>query len=138
MTKELNVEISRNNFDVDLESVVQENKDKIFSTMQKTILDKRILMSAYIKYLSEGRPNAHDEAQLLYSLYFDEDKKSQLAENIIRKSVYEYYVTLKFKYKEEHKMTNIFAMRNKQKNTELTPKQIDEAISHIEHLWVRG
>ncbi len=131
---DLNIRIGANDFKIDFESIVKQNLNNIFSVEQKTILDKRILMSAYLKYLAGNK----EEAQLLYSLYFDEDKKSELSENIIRKSIYEYYVALKSKYKEEHKMTNIFAMKNKSKTTELTQKQIDSAISLIENLWVKN
>lgn len=129
----VNAKLSMNDFNIDLEAVVQENLSNIFSVEQKNLLDKRILMSAYLKYLAGSK----DEAQLMYSLYFDEDKKSKLSENIIRKSVYEYYVTLKFKYKEEHKMTNIFAMKNKPKSFDLSEKQINLAISFIEKIWVK-
>ena len=128
----LNSKISTNNFEFNLDEVVSENLVQIFTVEQKDLLDKRILMSAYLKYLSGNK----EDAQLLYSLYFEEKKKLQLSENIIRKSIYEYYVLLKFKYKEEHKMTNIFALRNKPKNFELTSKQIDLMISAIEKLWV--
>ncbi len=130
----LNSKISTNNFDFNLDEVVSENLVQIFTVEQKDLLDKRILMSAYLKYLSGNK----EDAQLLYSLYFEEKKKLQLSENIIRKSIYEYYVLLKFKYKEEHKMTNIFALRNKPKNFELTSKQIDLMISAIEKLWVEN
>lgn len=129
----LNSKMAANDFNIDFESIVKENLEKIFSLEQKNLLDKRILMSTYLKYLSGNK----EETQLLYSLYFDEDKKSKLAENIIRKSIYEYYISLKFKYKEEHKMTNIFAMKNKSKTFELNPKQIDSVISIIENLWVK-
>ena len=83
--------------------------------------------------------NNKDEAKKELTIIFnnDEDKKVKLAQNIIRKSLYEYYVSLKFKYKEEHKMTNIFALRNKQKEQELSSKQIDLVISLIESLWVK-
>lgn len=130
----LNNKICANDFNIDFDAIISENLENIFSCEQKNLLDKRILTSAYLEYLS-GKKN---DAQLMYSLYFDEDKKSELSKNIIRKSIYEYYVSLKFKYKEEHKMTNIFAMRNKQKTSELTPKQIDSTISLIEKLWVKG
>lgn len=129
----LNKKLSINDFNIDLEAVVKENLTKIFTVGQKNLLDKRILASAYLKYLAGNT----DEAQLLYSLYFEEENKSKLAENIIRKSIYEYYVLLKFKYKEEHKMTNIFAMKNKQKTFELSEKQINSMISLIEKLWVK-
>lgn len=143
---DLNNKMRENDFNIDFDAVIKQNLDKIFTVEQKNLLDKRILMSTYLKYLSKGKidadadanSNSNGDAQILYSLYFDEDKKSKLAQNIIRKSIYEYYVSLKFKYKEEHKMTNIFSMRNKSKTTELSPKQVDLAISLIESLWVKS
>ena len=137
LIENLNNRIKVNDFNVEFDAVIAEHLDKIFTIEQKDFLDKRILMSAYLKYLSGEKTNSKEEAQLLYSLYFYEDKKSKLAKNIIRKSIYEYYVSLKFKYKDEHKMTNIFAMRNKSKTIELTPKQIDLTIKLIESLWVK-
>lgn len=132
LIENLNAKISTNDINIDFEAYVQENLENVFSNGQKNLLDKRILMSSFLKYLSNNK----EEAQLLYSLYLDEDKKSELAENIIRKSIYEYYVSLKFKYKEEHKMANIFTLKNKPKALGLSPKQIDSTILKIEGLWV--
>lgn len=134
LIQDLNKKLALNNLSFDFEDEVDENFANIFSVEQKDILDKRILNSAYLMYLSGQKENA----QLLYSLYFDEDKKGEVAKNILRKSIYEYYVSLKFKYKEEHKMTNIFTLRNKPQTHELTSKQIDWAISAIEKLWVKA
>lgn len=131
-TEDLNSKIKENDLSFDFNEIVKQKLPEIFISEQKDLFDKRILMSAYLKYLSEN----NEEAQLLYSLYFDENKKMELAENILKKSIYEYYVTLKFKQKDESKMKNIFAMRNKQKTAELTAKQIDLVISIIEGLWV--
>lgn len=133
LIKELNSKMMLNDFKIDFDNVIEENLEKIFTTRQKKILDKRILMSAYLKYLSGNKT----DTQLLYSLYFDENMKQKLEKNILRKSIYEYYVALKFRYKDEHKMTNIFAMKNKPKTIELTAKQIDLAIVIIEGLWVK-
>lgn len=130
----LNENIKENNMSFDFNELVTQKLPKIFTIEQKDLLDKRILMSSYLKLLSEN----NEDAQFLYSLYFDEDKKKELAETILKKSIYEYYVTLKFKQKDESKMKNIFAMRNKQKTTELSTKQIDLVISIIESLWVKG
>jgi hypothetical protein len=134
----LNAKMGSNDFNFDFEEVINKYFDKIFTVQEKAALDKRILMSSYLKYLSEGKQNAAEEAQLLYSLYYDEENKIKLSENIIKKSIYEYYVLLKFKYKEKNKTTNIFTMRNKQKDFELTQKQVDLAISVIEGLWVQN
>lgn len=130
----LNQNIKENDMSFDFNELVLQNLPEIFTAEQKDLFDKRILMSSYLKLLSEN----NEDAQLLYSLYFDENKKKELAEIILKKSIYEYYVTLKFKQKDESKMKNIFAMRNKQKTTELSIKQIDLVISIIEGLWVNG
>ena len=130
----LNANIDDSDFQDGLDTHVINNVEKIYSTEQKRLLDKRILTSSYLSYLA----SENTEAELLYSLYFDEASKSKLAQNIIRKSIYEYYVSLKFKKSEETKTTNIFAMKNKPKTIELRSKQIDYAISCIENLWVEG
>lgn len=134
LVEELNQKAAIDNFKIDFDAVVKENTPEIFSNEERNMLDKRILMSAYLKYLS----NDFENSELLFSLYYDEDKKSQLAENIVRKSIYEYYVSLKFKYKDEKKTTNIFALKNKPKVQELTIKQLELMISIIESLWVKG
>lgn len=130
----LNESFRQNDFNIDFDKTVEENTDVIFSAEYKALLDKRILISAYLMYLSGNK----DDSSILYSLYYDEEKKQELTKNILRKSIYEYYVGLKFKYKEEHKMTNIFAMKNKSEKQELTEKQINLAISIIEGLWVNN
>lgn len=132
--EDLNLKIKENDLSFDFNELIIKMLPEIFITEQKDLLDKRILMSAYLKFLSENE----EEAQLLYSLYFDESKKDELSQIIIKKSIYEYYVTLKFRQKEESSMKNIFAMRNKQKTTELSLKQIDFVITLIESLWVKG
>jgi DNA-directed RNA polymerase specialized sigma24 family protein len=129
----LNTKIIKNDFNFNLDTLINENLNKIFSSEQKNLLDKRILISSYLKYLA----GINEDAGILYSLYFSEVAKEQLSVNIIKKSIYEYYVMLKFKYKEEHKMTNIFALKNKPQKLELTKKQIDCVISIIEKLWVK-
>lgn len=128
----LNDKIIQNDFELDLDEIIENSTANVFTTQQKSLLDKRILMSAYLKFLS----NSNDDAKLLFSLYFDESKKEDLSKAILKKSIYEYYVTQKAKYKEEHKMTNIFALRNKPKTVELSQSQLNSTISLIESLWV--
>ena len=102
----------------DLDNLIDQYVDKIFYNEEKIIWSERLLSSAYLK-LCENKP---DEANLLYNLYFDESAKQEFFKNILKKSIYEYYVSLKF-------------------NTELnngryTIKELDEIISKIEDLWV--
>lgn len=130
----LNSSIAANDLNFEFEGIVEDNLNLIFDSEQKDLLDKRILMSAYLSHLAGKK----DEAKLLYSLYFDEAKKLELAKNIIRKSIYEYYISLKFKYAEIKKTTNIFAMKGNKNSMELTPKQIDLVISILDSLWVKN
>ncbi len=130
----MNSKILGDAFDYNFEEIVEESCENIFDAEEKTLLDKRILMSAYLKYLAAE----NEDAQILYSLYFDDEHKRELEKNIIRKSIYEYYMSQKFKYKDEHKMTNIFAMRNNQRSVLLSLKQIEHVISQIEKCWVKN
>lgn len=130
---ELNNKI-KNNSDIDFEEIVNKKVNDIYNQEQKSLFDKRLLMSAYLKELSDK----HEEAKLIYSLYLDEDKKSKLEKNTIRKSIYEYYVSLKFKSSEEQKTTNIFTMKNKPQILDLSEKQIESTISSIEKIWVKN
>lgn len=130
----INKKLAENDFKIDFEALATENLNEIFPDEERNVLDKRLLMSSYLKYLA-GDDN---QAQILYSLYFDDENKIKLAQNIIRKSIYEYYVGLKFKQQDVNKMTNIFTLKNKPKAQELTSKQIDLAISIIESLWVKN
>lgn len=132
--EDLNLKIKENDLSFDFNELIIKMLPEIFTSEQKDLFDKRILASAYLKFLSENE----EEAQLLYSLYFDESKKNELSLIILKKSIYEYYVTLKYRQKDQSSMKNIFAMRNKQKTTELTAKQIDFVITLIESLWVGG
>ncbi len=76
-------------------------------------------------------------AQLFYSLYLDENMKQKLAINIIRKSVYENYVAMKFKKIDDSKTTNIFALKNREDVVTFSEEQIQKVIDKIESLWVK-
>ena len=76
------------------------------------------MSAAYLK-LSQ---NKNEDAELLYGLYLDKNLQQEFFKTILKKSIYEYYVSMKF-------------------NTELNNgryslKQLDEIISKIEGLWV--
>ncbi len=102
----------------DLNKLVNDNIYKVFYPEEQRIWTERLISTSYLKFCENER---HD-AELLYSLYFDEAGKQEFLKNILKKSIYEYYVSLKF-------------------NTELnngryTLKELDEIISAIEEMWV--
>ncbi len=132
--EKLNKRFLNNDFNVDFDEEIEKNLDKIYPLKDKKRWAKRILKSAYLKYL------AHEKvvAQRLYSLYFDEDSMKELYKNIVRKSVYEYYVLQKFKIKDKEQTTNIFARNKEEYSGEFTIDKIEKIIEMIESKWVEN
>jgi len=108
----LNAVLARNE-NIDLDVLINEDLDNIFYPDEEKNWSERILMSAYLK-LQAGETAA---AQAIYSLYFDKKYKTELFRNIIRKSIYECYVTYREKVGvDEH---------------------LDRIITKIEKKWVK-
>ncbi len=84
-------------------------------------------MTAYLKQL-EGD---NRKAQLYYSIG---DNKSFLM-NILRKSIYEYYVLQRWNLKNSANTTNMFK-KDKHLSSEFELMQLDMIISTIESKWV--
>ena len=57
--------------------------------------------------------------------------------NIVRKSIYEYYMGLKFRIKEASETTNIFARNREEVRSEFTMEALNKIISAIENKWVK-
>lgn len=102
----------------DFDALIDQNIDKVFYSEEKQVWSERLLTAAYLK-LAE---NKHNEAETLYSLYYNDDLRQEFFKNILRKSIYEYYVSLKF--------------NTDMNNGRYTINELDEIIAHIEDLWV--
>ena len=128
----INEEYLKGNFDIDLDKEIEDNLSSIITKKEYKKWTKRFLTSAYLKYLA----NEKAEAQRLYSLFFDEESIHKMLVNIIRKSIYEYYVGLKFRMKEEAETTNIFARNKEENKSEFTLEILEKIIDIIETKWV--
>ena len=128
----LNNEFRAGNFDIDLDEMIEKGLDIIVLKKDTKKWQKRILTSAYLKYLA----NEKAEAQRLYSLYFDAESMHKMLVNIIRKSIYEYYVGLKYRIKEESETTSIFARNKNEIRREFNLDELDKIIKIIEDKWV--
>ena len=71
-------------------------------------------------------------AQLLYSL----DSNYAFLTNILRKSIYEYYIGKRFILKNKRNITNKFEQKMQPKNEDFELLQLDMIISSIEAKWV--
>ena len=58
--------------------------------------------------------------------------------NIVRKSIYEYYVGQKYRIVEEEQTTNIFARNKKTTKKEFSLDLLENIINTIEEKWVAG
>ena len=129
----INKEFKKENYEIDLDQAIEDNFDELFNKKEHKRWTKRFLMSAYLKYLA----NEKGEAQRLYSLYFDEKYTHEMLVNIVRKSIYEYYMGLKFRIKEASETTNIFARNREEVRSEFTMEALNKIISAIENKWVK-
>lgn len=104
----------------DLDELVSNNISKIFYEEEKMSWIKKLKMTAFIKY-SIGKD---DESSIILGLTEDENLINELLENILKRSIYEYLVTIKY---------------NKDQNTEqFTIDEIDSKIKFIEEKWVQN
>lgn len=129
---DINKEFRACKYNLNLDEVIENNLETIIPKKDEKRWKKRILTSAYLKYLA----NEKAEAQRLYSLYFDETSLHNMFVNIIRKSIYEYYVGLKFRLKEEAETTSIFARNRAEIRREFTIDELGKIITEIENRWV--
>lgn len=131
MTK-INKNYKAGEFDQDLDKEIEENIDTIIPKKDVKRWSKRILTSAYLKYLA----NEKAEAQRLYSLYFDEKALRKMFINIVRKSIYEYYMCLKFRAIDLENTANIFSRNKNNSRGEFELEDIEKIIAEIEKKWV--
>ena len=104
----------------DLDALVEKYLPNVFYMEEKESWIDKLLMSAYIKY-SIGKD---DEASMVYGLSQDENLLAELFNTILKRSIYEYLMTIKY---------------NKDMNTEnFTPDEIDEKINYVEEKWVKN
>ena len=102
----------------DLDSLVDEYVNKVFYQDEYCIWKNRLLLCSYIELNNKNKKLA----ELLYALYLNEEQFIEFLKIILRKSLYEYYFSLKFNTEEN---------QNK-----FTISQLDDIISSIEKMWV--
>lgn len=129
------INILKQNESLDLkliETKISEFFDKIWDKQTIQQLDNRIINTAYlINELGEK-----DNAQILYSLLFNQDFKNELMLNISKKSVYEYFLVLKQNIKEFSLSTNIFRAKKDNTDKTMNSNKVNEIIKNIESNWV--
>ena len=118
----------QNNFNVDLDKFIADNYDSIFTAKELTYQMVTFNIASYLRLLKNDR----NLAQILYSL----DSNYAFLTNILRKSIYEYYVGKRYLLKNQRQVANKFEQKMQPKVDEFEMLQLDMIISSIEAKWV--
>lgn len=114
-----------------IEDIILNSKQVIFSNDFMKIFNHRLLLGAYILRLNEEETFAG----LIYSLIDDTLVKERFLFDILKKSVYEYFLTQKDRYENIKNATSIFTRRANRDLQDIDIKYINACIGVIEENW---
>ena len=117
-----------NNFDVDLDKFIADNYDSIYNAQELAYKLVTFNIAAYLRFIKGDM----EFAQIFYSL----GSNYAFLTNIIRKSIYEYYVGKRYMLKNSRKASNMFEKQNPSVSYDFKLLQLDLIISSIESKWV--
>ena len=126
--EKLSAEFKNNNFSVDLDKFVADNFDSVFTAKELTYQLINFNVAAYLRCLKGDK----ELARTLYSL----GSNYAFLTNILRKSIYEYYVGRRYLLKNQRKSANMFEQKMQPKFDDFKLLQLDMIISSIEAKWV--
>lgn len=124
----LSEEYKSNNFDVDLDKYIADNFDSIYTAKELAYKLITFNIAAYLRMLKGDK----ELAEIFYSL----GSNYAFLTNIIRKSIYEYYVGKRYILKNQRKTANVFEKRMQPRIDDFQLLQLDMIISSIEARWV--
>lgn len=115
-----------------IETLLNENMPQIFDDAFLKILNRRLLLAAHFARLNEEQTFA----DMLYSLIDESECKNCFKEDMLKKSIYEYYLSQKDRYESIKSATSIFARRANKDLQEIDIKYVENCIKEIEKNWV--
>lgn len=124
----LSSEYKANNFDVDLDKFIADNFDSIYTAKELAYKLITFNIAAYLRMLKGDK----ELAEIFYSL----GSNYAFLTNIIRKSIYEYYVGKRYILKNQRKTANVFEKKMQPNVDDFQLLQLDMIISSIEARWV--
>lgn len=115
------------NFNVDLDKFIADNFDTIYTAQELAYKLITFNIAAYLRMTKGDK----EFAQIFYSL----GSNYQFLTNIVRKSIYEYYVGRRYLLKNQRKSPTIFQAKGTN-GSDFELLQLDLIISSIEARWV--
>ncbi|MCQ2740082.1 MAG: hypothetical protein MJ237_07635 [bacterium] len=126
--EKLSLEYKKNNYNVDLDRFIADNFDDIYTEDIINGYMKTFNLASYLRLLK----NDIKTAQIFYSL----GSNYSFLTNIIRKSIYEYYLGKRFILKNQGNAASLFEKKSHNMDDDFDLLQLDLIISGIEAKWV--
>lgn len=106
-------------------------KDQIFTPVFLQHLNRRLVVSSYLDSISFNE----FESSLLYSLTDDTEIKELFLTDILKKSIYEFFLNEKERYESLQKATTIFAQKANKDSAKIDIDFVKNSINEIEEKW---
>lgn len=103
-----------------LDNLIVSNMNNVFYENEKNAWQQKLLMAAYIKFVI----GKDDQAQEIYGLSQNSQIFNELLQNILKRSIYEYLMLIKYSKEID--------------NYGLTHNEINDKIKYIEEMWVQN
>ena len=113
-------------------SKIDEYFDSIWDLSTRQQFTAKVINSSYLLYQFGDESSAN----ILYSLLFNETQRKNVFYEIVRKSVYEYFLQVRQNLKEVKFSTNIFRLKKDCCCPKFDLKVVDKLIDSIEKSWV--
>ncbi len=126
--EKLSKEYLESNLTVDLDKFIADNYDSIYTAENLACMLVIFDIAAYLRHIK-----GDDELALIFHSL---GNNYAFLTNIIRKSIYEYYIGKRYLLKNERKTSNMFQKKLRPKTDEFELLQLDLIISSIEAKWV--
>lgn len=117
-----------NNFN----EIVEEAKSEIFSDAFMKIFNQRLLIAAHLLELSAEKTFA----DLTYSLTKESSTKETFKTDILKRSLYEYFLTQKERYENLKNATSIFTRKANKDLQNIDINHVKQCIKTIEDNWI--
>ena len=128
--EKLSKEFKANNFSIDLDKFIADNFDSIYTAKELAYQIVSFNIAAYLRFIKGDK----EFAQIFYSL----GSNYAFLTNILRKSIYEYYVGKRYLLKNQRRVSNKFEQKMQGNADDFKLLQLDMIISSIEAKWVNN
>ena len=118
----------------DLNSVFEMNLDRLLNEQITKSLCYRLVLTSYLL-----RREGHSiNADIVYSLSFDSPIRNIFFENIIKKSIYEYFLNRKEQYYSAETAKSIFTRKKEEERKKIDINFVETVLKEIEEKWVEN